>query len=84
MAWLNVAQQRPKEWCRQQQNLMLGLSPELVSTFPTRLQELIGYSMYRNVMGHVDRQHPSVLLGTEQAPEMVWDKLSGPSVAKDS
>lgn len=68
-------------WCRQQQNLMLGLSPELVSTFPTRLQELIGYSMYRNVMGHVDRQHPSILLGTQHMPEMVWDKLSGPGPA---
>lgn len=66
-------------WCRQQQNLMLGLSPALVSTFPTRLQELIGYSMYRNVMGHVDRQHPSILLGADHEPEMVWDKLSGPA-----
>lgn len=70
-------------WCRQQQNLMLGLAPELVGTFPTRLQELIGYSMYRNVMGHVDRQHPSVLLGTGKAPEMVWDKLSGPAASDD-
>jgi ectoine hydroxylase-related dioxygenase (phytanoyl-CoA dioxygenase family) len=69
-------------WCRQQQNLMLGLAPALVATFPTRLQELIGYSMYRNVMGHVDRQHPAVLLGGQAAPEMVWDKLSGPQAAR--
>jgi hypothetical protein len=34
--------------------------------------------MYRNVMGHIDRQHPSVLLGTDRTPEMVWDKLNGP------
>ncbi|CAB4895192.1 unannotated protein [freshwater metagenome] len=71
-------------WCRQQQNLMLGLSPALVSTLPTRLQELIGYSMYRNVMGHVDRQHPAVLLGAGKAPEMVWDKLSGPDAARSA
>ncbi len=70
-------------WCRQQQNLMLGLAPELVSTFPTRLQELIGYSMYRNVMGHIDHQHPSILLGPGQSPEMVWDKLSRPAASGD-
>lgn len=62
-------------WCRQQQNLMLGTPRELVSTYPRRLQELIGYSMYRNVMGHVDRAHPLTLLGADVEPHMVWDKL---------
>jgi ectoine hydroxylase-related dioxygenase (phytanoyl-CoA dioxygenase family) len=63
-------------WCRQQQNLMLGLTPEQVATFPTRLQELIGYSLYKNVMGHVDRKHPATLLGTNVEPNMVWDKMT--------
>jgi ectoine hydroxylase-related dioxygenase (phytanoyl-CoA dioxygenase family) len=62
-------------WCRQQQNLMLGTPRELVSTYPRKLQELIGYSMYRNVMGHVDRAHPLTLLGADVEPDMVWDKL---------
>jgi ectoine hydroxylase-related dioxygenase (phytanoyl-CoA dioxygenase family) len=62
-------------WCRQQQNLMLGTPREVVASYPRRLQELIGYSMYRNVMGHVDRQHPLSLLGEDIAPEMVWDKM---------
>ena len=65
-------------WCRQQQNLMLGTSRETVAGYPRRLQELIGYSMYRNVMGHVDRQHPLSLLGEDIAPEMVWDKMKKP------
>ena len=63
-------------WCRQQQNLMLGTPPELVASYPPRLQELIGYSIYRNVMGHVDRQHPRTLLGVEVEPDMVWEKLN--------
>jgi ectoine hydroxylase-related dioxygenase (phytanoyl-CoA dioxygenase family) len=63
-------------WCRQQQNLMLGLTPEQVSAFPTRLQELIGYSLYKNVMGHVDRKHPATLLGNAVEPDMVWDKMT--------
>ena len=62
-------------WCRQQQNLMLGTPRELAASYPRKLQELIGYSMYRNVMGHVDRQHPLTLLGTDIAPEMIWDKM---------
>lgn len=65
-------------WCRQQQNLMLGTPRELVASYPRRLQELIGYSMYRNVMGHVDRQHPLTLLGEEVKPEMVWEKMKRP------
>ena len=62
-------------WCRQQQNLMLGTDPEVVSSYPRRLQELIGYSLYRNVMGHVDREHPLTLLGQDVRPDMVWDKM---------
>jgi len=63
-------------WCRQQQNLMLGTPREVVATYPPRLQELIGYSIYRNVMGHVDRRHPRTLLGADVEPDMVWEKLT--------
>lgn len=62
-------------WCRQQQNLMLGTERETVATYPRRLQELIGYSLYLNVMGHVDREHPLTLLGVDAEPNMVWDKM---------
>jgi ectoine hydroxylase-related dioxygenase (phytanoyl-CoA dioxygenase family) len=62
-------------WCRQQQNLMLGTDRELVASYPRRLQELIGYSMYRNVMGHVDREHPLTLIGVDERPDMVWDRM---------
>ncbi len=62
-------------WCRQQQNLMLGTPRDVVASYPEKLQELIGYSMYRNVMGHVDRKHPRTLLGVEVEPAMVWEKM---------
>ena len=62
-------------WCRQQQNLMLGTPQEVVASYPRRLQELIGYSMYKNVMGHVNREHPLTLLGADVRPEMVWEKM---------
>ena len=63
-------------WCRQQQNLMLGTPRDVVASYPRKLQERIGYSIYRNVMGHVDRTHPLSLLGVDAAPEMVWEKMS--------
>jgi ectoine hydroxylase-related dioxygenase (phytanoyl-CoA dioxygenase family) len=63
-------------WCRQQQNLMLGTPRDVVASYPRRLQELIGYSMYRNVMGHVHREHPLTLLGVDQKPEMVWEYMA--------
>ncbi|MGI9604025.1 MAG: phytanoyl-CoA dioxygenase family protein [Acidimicrobiales bacterium] len=62
-------------WCRQQQNLMLGTDPDVVASYPRALQEMIGYSLFANVMGHVDRRHPLTLLGVEQEPDMVWDKM---------
>ena len=54
---------------------MLGTERETVASYPRRLQELIGYTLYRNVMGHVDRAHPLSLLGVEQGANMVWDKM---------
>jgi len=62
-------------WCRQQQNLMLGTPQDVVASYPRRLQELIGYSLYKNVMGHVNREHPLTLLGVDARPEMVWDEI---------
>ena len=62
-------------WCRQQQNLMLGTPPEVLAEYPRRLQELAGYSLYQNVMGHVHREHPLTLLGLEVEPNMVWEKM---------
>jgi len=63
-------------WCRQQQNLMLGTPKEIVASYPRRLQELLGYSLYKNVMGHVNREHPLRLLDVDVEPEMVWDEVS--------
>ncbi|MGI8794693.1 MAG: phytanoyl-CoA dioxygenase family protein [Acidimicrobiales bacterium] len=60
-------------YIRQQENQQLGLSQDLVRSFPPRLQELVGYGLYNGLIGHIDKQPPSVLLG--EAPEggMIWD-----------
>lgn len=59
---------------RQQENQQLGVPPELVQTFPRRLQELVGYSIYHGLIGHIDKQHPGRrLLSGDQPANLVWD-----------
>ena len=62
-------------YIRQQENQQLGLAPDLVATFEPRLQELVGYGIYRGLIGHIDKRAPADLLGTgELADAMVWDR----------
>jgi ectoine hydroxylase-related dioxygenase (phytanoyl-CoA dioxygenase family) len=63
-------------YIRQQENQQLGVPPALVKTFPRRLQELIGYSVYNGLVGHIDKQHPAKIVLTEdEGVDMVWDML---------
>ena len=63
-------------YIRQQENQQLGVPPALVKTFPRRLQELIGYSVYNGLVGHIDKQHPAkVILTEDEGVDMVWDML---------
>jgi ectoine hydroxylase-related dioxygenase (phytanoyl-CoA dioxygenase family) len=68
-------------YVRQQENQQLGLPPDLVRTFPPRLQELVGYGVYSGLIGHIDKQSPADLLAGERLPStMVWDgAVSRPS-----
>jgi ectoine hydroxylase-related dioxygenase (phytanoyl-CoA dioxygenase family) len=43
---------------RQQQNPYLGIPREVAERFPDRLLELLGYRLYRGIMGHVDGKSP--------------------------
>ena len=63
---------------RQQENQQLGLPPETVRSFPHRLQELVGFGVYRGLIGHIDKQVPAnVLLGADVDPRLLWD--AGPT-----
>ncbi|HEY5886810.1 MAG TPA: phytanoyl-CoA dioxygenase family protein [Acidimicrobiales bacterium] len=58
---------------RQQENQQLGLDAELVRTFPPRLRDLVGYGIYRGLIGHIDKRSPAeAVLGAEADP-MLWD-----------
>jgi len=63
-------------YIRQQENQQLGIPPQLVKKFPRRLQELVGYSVYNGLVGHIDKQHPAKYVLTEnEGVDMVWDLL---------
>lgn len=59
---------------RQQENQQLGIPIDVIRGFPRRLQELCGFSIYRGLIGHIDKQHPGkLLLGVDEDPFLVWD-----------
>ena len=67
-------------WVRQQENQQLGLPVATVAGFTPRLQELVGYSVYQGLIGHIERHSPAELLG-RIAPDgdrrpttLVWDR----------
>jgi len=58
---------------RQQENQQLGVPRDLVRGFPERLQRLIGYGVYRRLIGHIDKRDPIGLLGRKDALKTVWE-----------
>jgi ectoine hydroxylase-related dioxygenase (phytanoyl-CoA dioxygenase family) len=59
-------------WIRQQENQQLGLSVDTVRRFSPRLRELVGYGIYRGLIGHIDKHSPVELLG-ESSDRKVFD-----------
>jgi ectoine hydroxylase-related dioxygenase (phytanoyl-CoA dioxygenase family) len=63
---------------RQQENQQLGIPRDVVKRFPRRIQELVGYSIYSGLIGHIDKQHPGkMLLGVDEDALMLWDYAKG-------
>lgn len=60
---------------RQEENQLLALSRQQVSTFPSRLQELVGYSVYRGHFGHVNRENPATWVNAEATTDMHWKRF---------
>lgn len=59
---------------RQQENQQLGIPREIATRFSPRLRELVGYGVYRGLIGHIDKHSPAELLDPETAMRMVWDR----------
>jgi ectoine hydroxylase-related dioxygenase (phytanoyl-CoA dioxygenase family) len=57
---------------RQQQNPYLGIPPETAATFDDRLLTLLGYRLYKGIMGHVDGRSPGEVLFGERFAETAY------------
>ncbi len=60
-------------YIRQQENQQLGIPREVAAQFSPRLQELVGYSLYNGLIGHIDKTHPMEILGRKPESKLVWD-----------
>ncbi len=49
-------------WCRPLEQQLLAVPPEKAAKLPTRVQELLGYSIHEPFMGYVDGMHPKRVL----------------------
>src|SRR5262249_56763097 len=57
---------------RQQQTPYLGVPPEIAATFSDRLLELLGYRLYKGIMGHVDGASPGEVVFGERMAETAY------------
>jgi ectoine hydroxylase-related dioxygenase (phytanoyl-CoA dioxygenase family) len=57
---------------RQQENQQLGIAREVARGFSPRLRELVGYGVYRHVIGHINRQSPILLLDETADARLPW------------
>lgn len=60
-------------WIRQQENQQLGIPREIARGFGKRLRELVGYGVYRGLVGHIDKRDPVELLGESGELATVWE-----------
>ena len=63
-------------YIRQQENQQLGIPREVAAHFPRRLQQLVGYGVYRALIGHVDKRDPVELLGGGGELRTVWERAT--------
>jgi ectoine hydroxylase-related dioxygenase (phytanoyl-CoA dioxygenase family) len=59
---------------RQQENQQLGVSAEAARAFEPRLRQLMGYGVYRGLIGHIDKQSPDQLLTGDGDFSSIWDR----------
>lgn len=59
---LAITPQYCQPWARQQENMSLAVPLDVVSGYPRRVQELLGYSIHPPFMGHVNGLHPARLI----------------------
>jgi ectoine hydroxylase-related dioxygenase (phytanoyl-CoA dioxygenase family) len=74
---IGVAMNYCAGYVRQQENQQLGIPRQMAAEFTPRLQELVGYSLYNDLIGHIDKNHPKRLLGKRSDGTLIWELADG-------
>ena len=67
---------------RQQQNPYFGIPADIAATFPDRLLELLGYKLYKGIMGHVDGKSPGEFVFGDRFAETAYRDSEAARAAK--
>jgi ectoine hydroxylase-related dioxygenase (phytanoyl-CoA dioxygenase family) len=59
---------------RQQENQQLGIPRDVARDFSPRLKRLLGYGVYRSLIGHIEKRDPIELLGDGGDLNVIWDR----------
>jgi Phytanoyl-CoA dioxygenase (PhyH) len=62
-------------WVRQEEGQPLALSRDQVAAFPPRLRRMVGYGVYKGLIGHVDQVDPGSWFPDGTAGGMIWDRM---------
>ena len=58
-------------WMRQQENQQLGIPQAVAKGFSARLRKLVGYGLYKRLLGHIDKCDPVDQLDAPGGPRRV-------------
>jgi ectoine hydroxylase-related dioxygenase (phytanoyl-CoA dioxygenase family) len=62
-------------WVRQEESQLLALPRDHVARLPDRLRRMVGYGVYRGLVGHVDQVDPATWFDPEARSDMVWARM---------
>lgn len=62
-------------WVRQEESQLLALDRSYVETLPPRLRRLVGYGVYRGLLGHVAGDDPGSWVDDAVETDLVWKRM---------
>lgn len=62
-------------WVRQEESQLLGLDRDYVATLPDRLRRLLGYGVYRGLLGHVEGTDPGSWFDESIESDLIWNRM---------
>ena len=75
---LNV--QYVRGFFRTQQNQYLSIPHDQLAHYPARLRQLLGFELYRGIMGHVDGRSPAEVVGADPDAAKPYARSGGDNV----